>query len=132
MSTWLPVLPINYEPPFMGYFNLLSPRAFLVGKTIVGMRMDDTIQAVDWLCARPDVDRPAITAYGNGPLGMVVLLHAAALDTPPRGWWWRTLSPPTGRLSISRSTAMCPRWSFPASCANTMPGTCCWPCIHGP
>jgi cephalosporin-C deacetylase-like acetyl esterase len=68
------------KSPFMGYFNLLSLRAFLVGKTIVGMRVDDTIHAVEWLCARPDVDRSAITAYGDGPLGMV-LLHAAALDT---------------------------------------------------
>ena len=70
----------SIKSPFLGVFNLLSLRAFLVGKTIVGMRMDDTIRAVDWLCARQDVDRSAITAYGNGPLGMV-LLHAAALDT---------------------------------------------------
>ena len=68
------------KSPLMGYFNLLSLRAFLVGKTIVGMRVDDTIHAMDWLCARPDVDRSAITAYGAGPEG-VVLLHAAVLDT---------------------------------------------------
>ena len=59
---------------------MLSMRAFLVGKTLVGMRTDDTIRAVDWLCARKDVDRSAITAYGNGPLG-VALLHTAALDS---------------------------------------------------
>jgi cephalosporin-C deacetylase-like acetyl esterase len=52
----------------------------LVGKTLVGMRIDDTIHAVDWLCGLKDVDPAAITAYGAGPLGMVVL-HAAALDT---------------------------------------------------
>ena len=43
------------------------------------MRTDDTIRAVDWLCARAGVDRSAITAYGSGPHG-IVLLHAAALD----------------------------------------------------
>jgi len=44
------------------------------------MRTDDTIRALDWLCTLQDVDRSAITAYGNGPMG-VVLLHAAALDS---------------------------------------------------
>jgi cephalosporin-C deacetylase-like acetyl esterase len=65
---------------FLGPFYMLSMRAFLVGKTLVGMRTDDTIRAVDWLCARKDVDQSAITAYGNGALG-TALLHAAALDT---------------------------------------------------
>ena len=64
----------------LGSFYMLSMRAFLVGRTLVGMRTDDTIRAVDWLCTLKDVDRSAITAYGNGPMG-VVLLHAAALDT---------------------------------------------------
>jgi cephalosporin-C deacetylase-like acetyl esterase len=68
------------RPPFLGSFYMLAMRAFLVGKTLVGMRTDDVIRAMDWLCARPDVDRSAITAYGNGPMGMA-LLHAAALDT---------------------------------------------------
>ena len=70
----------SIKSPLLGSFNLLSLRAFLVGKTIIGLRMDDAIRAVNWLCARPDVDRAAITAYGNGPLGLT-LLHAAALDT---------------------------------------------------
>jgi cephalosporin-C deacetylase-like acetyl esterase len=65
---------------FLGPFYMLSMRAFLVGKTLVGMRTDDTIRAVDWLCARKDVDRSAITAYGNGALG-TALMHAAVLDT---------------------------------------------------
>ena len=67
------------KSPLLGVFNLLSLRAFLVGKTIVGMRMDDAIHAVDWLSTRKDVDASAVTAYGEGSLG-VVLLHAAALD----------------------------------------------------
>jgi cephalosporin-C deacetylase-like acetyl esterase len=70
----------SIKSPLLGSFNLLSLRAFLVGKTIIGLRMDDAIRAVNWLCARPDVDRAAISAYGNGPLGLT-LLHAAALDT---------------------------------------------------
>jgi cephalosporin-C deacetylase-like acetyl esterase len=68
------------KSPYLGTFNLLSLRAFLVGKTIVGMRVEDTIHAVDWLSARADVDASAITVYGNGPMGPVVL-HAAALDS---------------------------------------------------
>jgi len=70
----------SIKSPYLGAFNLLSLRAFLVGKTIIGLRIDDTIRAMDWLSSRKDVDRKAITVYGNGPLGMVAL-HAAALDT---------------------------------------------------
>ena len=70
----------SIKSPLLGAFNLLSLRAFLVGKTIIGMRMDDGIAAMNWLGARSDIDPKAITAYGNGPLGLTVL-HAAALDT---------------------------------------------------
>jgi len=69
----------SVKSPYLGAFNLLSLRAFLVGQTIVGIRAGDTILAVDWLCARPDVDPSAITVYGSGPAGMAALL-AAALD----------------------------------------------------
>jgi hypothetical protein len=67
------------KSPLLGNYYLLSLRARLVGKTIVGMRADDIIRAVDWLAAREDVDRNRIAAYGNGAHG-VALLHAAALD----------------------------------------------------
>jgi cephalosporin-C deacetylase-like acetyl esterase len=70
----------SIKSPYLGVFNLLSLRAFLVGKTIVGLRLDDTIRAIDWLSARPDVDRNAISIYGRGASGMVAL-HSAALDT---------------------------------------------------
>jgi hypothetical protein len=70
----------SIKSPFLGIFNLLALRAFLVGKTLVGMRLDDTIHALDWLCGLKDVDPAAITLYGAGSLGMVAL-HAAALDT---------------------------------------------------
>jgi cephalosporin-C deacetylase-like acetyl esterase len=73
------------EPPptptqlALGPYMALFQRAVAVGKTIVGLRVDDTIRAVDWLAARPDVDRSAITVYGTGAQGMVAM-HAAALD----------------------------------------------------
>jgi len=69
----------SIKSPYLGPFNLLSLRAFLVGKSIIGMRIDDAIRAVDWLAVQKDVDRNAITIYGNGTLGLVAL-HAAALD----------------------------------------------------
>jgi cephalosporin-C deacetylase-like acetyl esterase len=68
------------KSPYLGPFNLLSLRAFLVGKTILGLRVEDTIHAMDELSARPDVDASAITVYGNGAMGPVVL-HAAVLDS---------------------------------------------------
>jgi cephalosporin-C deacetylase-like acetyl esterase len=68
------------KSPYLGPFNLLSLRAFLVGKTILGMRVDDTIKAVDWLVSRGETDPNAITAYGSGAMGAVVL-HTAALDS---------------------------------------------------
>ena len=61
----------------LGPFNLLSLRAFLVGGTLVGLRVDDVVRAVDWLRARPDVG--TITVHGVGPHG-IVALHAAVLD----------------------------------------------------
>ena len=68
------------KSPYLGTFNLLGLRALLVGKSILGMRVDDTIRAMDFLSARSDVDPASITVYGNGPMGAVVL-HAAALDS---------------------------------------------------
>ena len=69
----------SIKSPYLGPFNLLSLRAFLVGKTIVGIRTDDALVAMDSLLARPDVDASHVTIYGNGALGMVAL-HAAVLD----------------------------------------------------
>ena len=54
-------------------------RAVVVGKTIVGMRVDDVVRVVNWICGRDDVDRKQISLYGRGGLGMAAL-HAAALD----------------------------------------------------
>jgi cephalosporin-C deacetylase-like acetyl esterase len=68
------------KSPYLGGFNLLSLRASLVGKTIVGLQIDDAIHAANSLAARADVDASRITIYGNGPLG-IVALHTAALDS---------------------------------------------------
>lgn len=74
------------EPPPNSNLLALGPympellRAIIVGRTLVGMRVDDTVRAIDWIAGRPDVDRASITVYGRGAQGMVAL-HAAALDT---------------------------------------------------
>jgi cephalosporin-C deacetylase-like acetyl esterase len=75
-----PVGTESIKSPYLGPFNLLSMRAFLVGRSLLGLRVDDTIRAVDALTAMPGVDRRAITGYGIGPSGMAVL-HGAALDS---------------------------------------------------
>jgi dienelactone hydrolase len=53
--------------------------ALLSGKTLVGLRVQDVVSAVDVLAARSDVELESLTAYGNGAAAVVVL-HAAALD----------------------------------------------------
>jgi hypothetical protein len=68
----------SVKSPYLGSFNLLSLRAFLVGKTIVGIRTDDALQAIDWLFAN---EHPtSLTIHGRGALG-IVALHAAVLDS---------------------------------------------------
>jgi cephalosporin-C deacetylase-like acetyl esterase len=67
----------SIKSPFLGIFNLLSLRAFLVGRTLVGLRVDDVIRAVDWLSASAEVG--TITVHGVGPHG-IVAVHAAVLD----------------------------------------------------
>ncbi len=54
-------------------------RAFLVGKTLVGMRAEDISRGVDLLGSRPEVDAPRIYGFGVGPGGLT-LLHEAVLD----------------------------------------------------
>ena len=67
------------KAPQLGPWYITELRSELVGKTLLGMRVDDTIHAVDYLAARPDVDLAHITAEASGHLALV-LLHAAILD----------------------------------------------------
>jgi len=48
-------------------------------KQIVGMRVEDVVRVMNWICTRNDVDQTQISLYGKGGLGMVAL-HAAAID----------------------------------------------------
>jgi dienelactone hydrolase len=64
----------------LGDYYITELRAELTGKTIMGMRIDDTIRAINYLSARPDVDPTHITAYASYHLGLV-LLHTAILDS---------------------------------------------------
>lgn len=57
----------------------VAMRSAVIGKTLVGMRTDDIIQAANYLTARPDVRKDGMVAFGQGVLG-VPLLHAALLD----------------------------------------------------
>ena len=68
------------KSPILGPFYLTELRSELVGKTLLGMRVDDVIRAVDYLASRPDVDPSQITAEATDPHLGLVLLHAAVLD----------------------------------------------------
>ena len=68
------------KSPYLGSFNLLSLRALLVGRSIVGIQIDETIEAIDSIAARADVDTSRITVFGDGAFGMIAL-HAAVLDS---------------------------------------------------
>jgi len=67
------------KAPVLGPFYLLSLRADLVGRTLVGLRVDDVIRAMDYLSSRADVDPARISAEASGHMGLV-LLHAGVLD----------------------------------------------------
>jgi cephalosporin-C deacetylase-like acetyl esterase len=63
----------------LGPFYLTELRAELVGKTLLGLRVDDVIAAVNFTSGGTTVDPNQITAQASGHLGLV-LLHAAVLD----------------------------------------------------
>ena len=64
----------------LGPFYLTELRAELVGKTLLGLRVDDVIAAVNFTSGGTTVDPNRITAQASGHLGLV-LLHAAVLDS---------------------------------------------------
>ena len=63
----------------LGPFYLTELRAELVGKTLLGLRVDDVIAAVNFMQDSTTGDPNQITAEASGHLGLV-LLHAAVLD----------------------------------------------------
>jgi len=64
---------------FVGDFDLAF-HAYLVSRSLTGLRAEDVIRGVDYLLARPDVRREGMAALGYGA-GGVYVLHAAALDS---------------------------------------------------
>ena len=67
------------KSPILGPFYLLGLRAELVGKTLLGMRVDDVIRAIDFFSTGATEDPNQITAEASGHMALV-LLHAAVLD----------------------------------------------------
>lgn len=63
----------------LGQYMPVLLRALIVNRTLVGLRIDDTIRAINWVTAQPNIDATAVTLYGKGAQGMVAL-HVAALD----------------------------------------------------
>ena len=75
--------PPGTEPtksPMLGTFNMTEIRSELVGKTLLGMRIDDVIRSVTFLAGGETIDPGNISAQASGHLGLV-LLHAAVLDS---------------------------------------------------
>lgn len=69
----------DMKAPILGPFYLLSLRAENLNKTLLGLRADDAIRAIDYLSSRNDVDPSQISAMGSGHMGLV-LLYIAVLD----------------------------------------------------
>ncbi|HEY4357160.1 MAG TPA: acetylxylan esterase [Acidobacteriaceae bacterium] len=68
------------KSPLLGTYYLPQLRAELVGRTLLGLRVDDVIRATNMLCARPEITCDDLHAEGDSHLSLV-LLHAAVLDT---------------------------------------------------
>jgi cephalosporin-C deacetylase-like acetyl esterase len=69
----------EFRSEILGSFYLLGLCAESIGRTIVGVRMDDIIRATDYMASRSDVDPGRITAFADGHMGLA-LLHAAIVD----------------------------------------------------
>ena len=67
------------KSPILGPYYLTELRAELVGKTLLGLRVDDVISAVNFTSGGSTEDPNQIAAQASGHLGLV-LLHAAVLD----------------------------------------------------
>jgi cephalosporin-C deacetylase-like acetyl esterase len=62
---------------FGNFYSAMT--AMLSGKTLVGLRAQDVMSAVDMLAARSDVEMASLSVYSNGKAAVPVL-HAAAFD----------------------------------------------------
>lgn len=67
----------------LGPFYLTSLRAFLVGKTIAGLRTEDALRCAQWLASRGGAKPSVIEVQGEGAMGMVAL-QLAILDSHVR------------------------------------------------
>jgi cephalosporin-C deacetylase-like acetyl esterase len=65
------------DEAYLTWFSLM------LGRTLLGGQVYDTLRALDYLRARPDVGA-AVSLVGDGPHG-VIALYAAALDARVRG-----------------------------------------------
>jgi cephalosporin-C deacetylase-like acetyl esterase len=66
---------------FFNYFGAFESAmtAMLVGKTLIGLRAQDVVRALDLLASRGHVEMQRLSAYGFGEAAPV-LLHAGAFD----------------------------------------------------
>ncbi len=69
----------DVKSPLLGPFYLTELRAELVGKTLMGLRIDDVIHVIDYILSRPEVDPANLTVIAHGHMATVAL-HAAVLD----------------------------------------------------
>ncbi|MBS1822286.1 MAG: acetylxylan esterase [Acidobacteria bacterium] len=67
------------KSPLLGNFYLTELRAELAGRTLLGLRVDDVIAAVNFMQESTTGDPNRISAQASGHLGLV-LIHAAMLD----------------------------------------------------
>ena len=85
------------KSPILGEFYLLGLRAELTGRSLLGMRVDDVLHALDELLRTCDVS--TITAEASGHEALV-LLHAAVLDPRLKHITLKNL-PPSYRATIA-------------------------------
>jgi hypothetical protein len=77
---------------------LINTRAWLIGRSLAGMRVADIIHGVDQLAARPDVNATAIGAHARNVAG-VWLLMAATVD-PRINRMWLDRTPHSLRVAL--------------------------------
>jgi cephalosporin-C deacetylase-like acetyl esterase len=72
---------LDRSDAFFQYFGAFESAmtAMLVKETLVGLRAQDVVRAVDLLASRSDLDLQQLTAYASGGAAPV-LLHAAVLE----------------------------------------------------